>query len=160
MYKAKNALIVLFVSLFILLLSVNKSYSQVYDIDNNVYKSVTIGSQEWLAGNLNVSKFRNGDEIPEAKTVEEWSMVMGRVFHELYRVTKPNGWVAFEVGEVKNRTVNLDEHVVPLGNSAGFECNGILVNFQEFTKTANIWGIRNMKSGTNTNRIVLFRKPK
>ncbi|MCX6985623.1 MAG: DNA methyltransferase [Lentisphaerae bacterium] len=106
----------------------------------------------------------DGDEISKritmAKTVEEWSTVMGRVFHELYRITKPNGWVAFEVGEVKNRTVNLDEHVVPLGNSAGFECNGILVNFQEFTKTANIWGIRNMKSGTNTNRIVLFRKPK
>ncbi len=104
----------------------------------------------------------DGDEISKrismAKTVEEWSTVMGAVFHELYRITKPNGWVAFEVGEVKNRTVNLDEHVVPLGNNAGFECNGILVNFQEFTKTANIWGIRNMKSGTNTNRIVLFRK--
>jgi DNA modification methylase len=96
--------------------------------------------------------------ITMAKTVEEWSTVMGSVFHELYRVTKPNGWVAFEVGEVKNRTVNLDEHVVPLGKNAGFECNGILVNFQEFTKTANIWGVRNMKSGTNTNRIVLFRK--
>ena len=104
----------------------------------------------------------DGDEVSKritmAKTVQEWSTVMGRVFHELYRVTKPLGWVAFEVGEVKNRTVNLDEHVVPLGHSAGFECHGILINFQEFTKTANIWGIRNMKSGTNTNRIVLFRK--
>jgi hypothetical protein len=98
--------------------------------------------------------------ITMAKTVEQWSMVMGSVFNELYRVTKPNGWVAFEVGEIKNRTVNLDEHVVPLGHSAGFECHGILVNSQEFTKTANIWGIRNMRSGTNTNRIVLFRKPK
>ena len=95
-----------------------------------------------------------------AKTVEEWSTVMGSVFHELYRVTKPNGWIAFEVGEIKNRTVNLDECVVPLGRNAGFECHGILVNSQEFTKTANIWGIRNMRSGTNTNRIVLFRKPK
>ena len=106
----------------------------------------------------------DGDEISKritmAKTVEEWSTAMGSVFHELYRVTKANGWVAFEVGEVKNRTVSLDEHVVPLGNSAGFECNGILVNSQEFTKTANIWGIQNMKSGTNTNRIVLFRKTK
>ncbi|MGO8879575.1 MAG: DNA methyltransferase [Desulfomonilaceae bacterium] len=106
----------------------------------------------------------DGDEISNritmAKTVEQWSKVMGSVFNELYRITKPNGWVAFEVGEIKNRTVNLDEHVVPLGHSAGFECHGILVNSQEFTKTANIWGIRNMRSGTNTNRIVLFRKPK
>ena len=105
----------------------------------------------------------DGDKISKhitmAKTVEQWSTVMGSVFNELYRVTKPKGWVAFEVGEIKNRTVNLDEHVVPLGHSAGFECHGILVNFQEFTKTANIWGIRNMKSGTNTNRIVMFQKP-
>jgi hypothetical protein len=98
-------------------------------------------------------------QITMAKTVKEWSTSMGDVFAELFRITRPNGWVAFEVGEVRNRTVHLDEHVVPLGVHAGFECHGILVNLQEFTKTANIWGVRNMKGGTNTNRIVLFRKP-
>ena len=44
----------------------------VTDIDGNTYKTVTIGEQTWMAENLNVSKFRNGDEIPEAKTNEEW----------------------------------------------------------------------------------------
>ena len=100
-----------------------------------------------------------GGHITMSKTVDQWSNVMGRVFLELYRITKPQGCVAFEVGEVKNKTVNLDEHVVPLGVSAGFECHGILINSQEFTKTSNIWGIKNMTSGTNTNRIVVFRKP-
>lgn len=103
------------------------------------------------------------DEISKhstmAKTVEEWSISISEVFEELFRITKPDGWVAFEVGEVKNRTVNLDEHVVPLGLRVGFECHGVLVNLQEFTKTANIWGVRNMKGGTNSNRIVVFRKP-
>ena len=33
---------------------------------------VIIGEQSWMAGNLNVSHFRNGDPIPEAKTDEEW----------------------------------------------------------------------------------------
>ncbi len=33
---------------------------------------VTIGKQVWMSENLNVDKFRNGDPIPEAKTVEEW----------------------------------------------------------------------------------------
>ena len=42
------------------------------EIDNNVYKSVKIGEQEWMAENLNVDHFRNGDIIPEAKTNEEW----------------------------------------------------------------------------------------
>lgn len=35
-------------------------------------KGVKIGNQEWMAANLDVSKFRNGDPIPEAKTGEEW----------------------------------------------------------------------------------------
>lgn len=36
------------------------------------YKSVAIGPQEWMAENLHVSTFRNGDPIPQAKAAEEW----------------------------------------------------------------------------------------
>jgi uncharacterized protein (TIGR02145 family) len=36
------------------------------------YKSVKIGTQTWMSENLNVSTFRNGDPIPQAKTDEEW----------------------------------------------------------------------------------------
>jgi uncharacterized protein (TIGR02145 family) len=35
-------------------------------------EEVIIGSQIWMAENLNVSTFRNGDAIPQTKTVEEW----------------------------------------------------------------------------------------
>lgn len=35
------------------------------DIDGNQYDLVTIGSQTWLAQNVNTSRFRNGDPIPE-----------------------------------------------------------------------------------------------
>jgi uncharacterized protein (TIGR02145 family) len=35
-------------------------------------KKVTIGNQVWMAENLNVEEFRNGDAIPEAKSDEEW----------------------------------------------------------------------------------------
>jgi uncharacterized protein (TIGR02145 family) len=34
--------------------------------------SVTIGIQSWARANLNVSTFRNGDIIPEARTNNEW----------------------------------------------------------------------------------------
>lgn len=99
-------------------------------------------------------------EIISCRTVQHWSDRMAFVFDELYRITLPGGWVAFEVGEVNNGEIKLDESVVPLGLSSGFECVGIMINSQEFTKTSNIWGINNMKVGTNTNRIVLFRKPR
>jgi uncharacterized protein (TIGR02145 family) len=33
---------------------------------------IKIGNQKWAVKNLNVSKFLNGDNIPEAKTAEEW----------------------------------------------------------------------------------------
>ena len=35
-------------------------------------KEVEIGKQIWMAENLNVDKFRNGDSIPQAITDEEW----------------------------------------------------------------------------------------
>ncbi len=96
--------------------------------------------------------------ITMSKKVDDWCLVMQRVFNELFRITKPGGYVAFEVGEVKNGKVRLDEAVVPLGTSAGFSCEAIIINAQEFTKTANIWGVSNNSMGTNTNRIVVFRK--
>ncbi|PKG33804.1 DNA methyltransferase [Methanoregula sp.] len=100
-----------------------------------------------------------GNRITMARTINSWSAIMGQVFCELHRITKPGGYVAFEVGEVRKRSVRLEEHVVPLGIRAGFTCDCILINQQVFTKTSNIWGVENNSQGTNSNRIVVFRKP-
>jgi hypothetical protein len=99
-----------------------------------------------------------GKGITMARTISDWCSVMGCVFEELYRITRPGGYVAFEVGEVRKKTIRLEEQVVPLGISAGFTCEGVLINQQSFTKTSNIWGVDNNACGTNTNRIVVFRK--
>lgn len=99
-----------------------------------------------------------GAGITMAGSVNEWSEVMFEVLCELHRITRPKGWVAFEVGEVQRGSVNLDEAVVPLGTQAGFRCEAILINTQKFTKTSNIWGIGNNERGTNSNRIVMLQK--
>lgn len=96
--------------------------------------------------------------ITMSKTVEDWCLTMKDVFQELFRITRFGGWVAFEVGEVRKGSVSLDEYVVPQGLEAGFRCSGIIINSQEFTKTSNIWGVNNNSCGTNSNRIVLFKK--
>jgi hypothetical protein len=91
--------------------------------------------------------------------IERWQEAMTEVFHELERVLVPGGHVAFEVGEVRHGKVRLEEAVLPCGMAAGLEPLLILINDQEFTKTANCWGVDNNDKGTNTNRIVLFCKP-
>jgi DNA methylase len=121
---------------------------------------VQYGDDNWLRCWFNGLEVDTvGKQITMAKTIGEWSRVMGRVFDELYRITCPGGHIAFEVGEVRKRTIRLEEYVVPLGIAAGFDCPCVLINQQHFTKTSNIWGVDNMASGTNTNRIVIFRKP-
>ena len=93
------------------------------------------------------------------KKPQEWQAAMTRVFAELKRVLKPGGYIAFEVGEVRGGKILLETLVVPAAAEVGLEPLLVLVNDQVFTKTSNCWGVDNLKKGTNTNRIVLLRKP-
>jgi uncharacterized protein (TIGR02145 family) len=101
---------------FIFLFSSSAKGQSLKDISGNEYKIAKLGLQEWSASNLNVSKFRNGDAIPEAKTPEEWKNAglagkpawcyydnnaeNGKIYGKLYnwyaindpRGLAPNGW--------------------------------------------------------------------
>lgn len=97
-------------------------------------------------------------KITVVNKLDKWEKYMKSVLAELYRVIKPGGMIAFEVGEVRNGKIKLDESILPLGKDLGFEITGVLLNTQVFTKTSNIWGVSNNRKGTNTNRIVLMKK--
>ena len=85
----------------------------VNDIDGNTYSSVTIGTQCWMQKNLNVSKYRNGDTIPQVTDQSAWGLLTtgawcyynndpanGAIYGKLYnwyavhdpRGLAPTGW--------------------------------------------------------------------
>src|ERR1035437_5039290 len=105
-----------FLLIIIVCLFTNGLIAQVTDKDGNSHNTVHIGSQVWMAANLNVSHFRNGDIIPEAEGADEWKKagidrrpawcyydnnpVNGRTYKKLYnwyavndpRGLAPYGW--------------------------------------------------------------------
>ncbi len=92
------------------------------------------------------------------KTPEAWTAMVARVLTEQARVLRPGGHVAFEVGEVRGGKLLLETLVWQAAEGLPFERLGVMVNDQNFTKTANCWGVENGAKGTNTNRIVLLRR--
>ncbi len=122
---------------------------------------VQYAKDNWLRCWFNgIDVERVAGRIRIESSIEGWSSFMRDGFRELHRVVKPGGWIAFEVGEIRKGKVRLDEVVLPLGRMEGLRCVAVLVNGQQFTKTSNCWGVKNNRLGTNSNRIVLFRKDK
>lgn len=61
--------------LFILLtcgLSFGQKRGKYQDVEGNSFRAVEIGALTWSNKNLETTKFKNGDPIPQAKTREEW----------------------------------------------------------------------------------------
>jgi hypothetical protein len=96
--------------------------------------------------------------VTVARRVDEWRAFITDVLTECARRLVRGGVVAFEVGEVRGGAVRLEREVVPCGVAAGLQPVAVLINEQQFTKTANIWGVTNNARGTNTNRIVVLRR--
>jgi len=101
------------------------------DIDGNEYKTVKIGDQLWMAENLNVGRFRNGDPIPEAKSEKDWQFAgengkpawcyydnnveYGKLYGKLYnlyamkdiRGLSPEGWYVPSDDDWKQLEINI-----------------------------------------------------
>jgi len=111
-----------------------------------IYRTVVIGSQLWMAENLNVSHYRNGDSIPEVTDPEQWAKLttgawcyynndpeMGVIYGKLYnwyavndpRGLAPNGWHIPNDNE-RNTMINF------LGGGFSAECKLIKITISFF----------------------------
>ena len=52
----------------------------VTDIDNNTYPTIILGTQEWMAENLKVTHYRNGDLIPNITEIAQWNSLSTGAF--------------------------------------------------------------------------------
>jgi len=136
-----------FISLLILLLIANcYSYGQ----------SVTIGTQVWTTKNLEVTKFRNGDPIPQAKTLEEM---------EAFSKAKEPAWCYYDFntssgkkyGKMYNGYAMIDpRNIAPIGwHVPSNDEYLLLINFLGGEETARLKlksksGWFENKNGTNS----------
>lgn len=129
--------------------------------NTNISDNTTIGKQIWMAKNLNVDKFRNGDPIPEAKTEAEWNQAFinkqpiwcyyefdpenGEKYGKLYNVyalndpreLAPEGW----------RIPTNDDWVKLIDFAGGPRHAGKKLKYTDF------WEDYNGKSGNGTNEV-------
>ncbi len=59
---------------------VSDSTGTVTDVDGNVYKTVKIGNQWWMAENLKVTRYRNGDSITHWSDIAFWSQTFSGAY--------------------------------------------------------------------------------
>ena len=105
--------IIPFLLTLLLQISATLSGQTVTDAEGNVYNTVTIGSQIWMAENLRTTKFADGSDIPLVTTTNTWrylttpaycdydnlpanSIVYGRLYNAFtlsdVRKICPDGW--------------------------------------------------------------------
>jgi uncharacterized protein (TIGR02145 family) len=53
--------------------NLSSSYDSVYDIDGNIYRTIKIGTQIWMAENLKTTRYNNGISIPNITDNTAWS---------------------------------------------------------------------------------------
>jgi len=91
------------------------------DIDNNRYDTVQLGEQLWMAENLKVIHYNNGDEIPNGYADSDWKDLSTGAFS-----TFPSDWVDIYA-------INIDgnvsyEETIPCGDNCA-EIYGNLYNW-------------------------------
>ena len=107
----------------------NLTYGTMVDQEGNTYKTIVIGSQEWMAENLKTSIYSNGDPIPNVINANVWGVLnTGAWVHynndsqyecpygKLYnwyavsdlRNVCPNGWHVPSVVEWSNLIIYID----------------------------------------------------
>ena len=83
----------------------------VTDIDGNVYHTITVGTQVWMVENLKVTKYSNGDGIPNITDNTQWGNLITGAYCNNNNLTNANAY-----GRLYNEyAVNDSRNLAPTG---------------------------------------------
>jgi uncharacterized protein (TIGR02145 family) len=92
----------------------DKTYGSLTDQDGNIYKTITIGSQTWMAENLRTTTYRNGDKIPNVTNPEIWYDLKAGAFCNYDNISSPDSIATF--GRLYNWEAVVDQrNIAPIG---------------------------------------------
>jgi uncharacterized protein (TIGR02145 family) len=127
----------------------NLTYGSLTDQEGNVYKTIVIGTQEWMAENLNTSVYRNGDAINNDGIYNSGDVSYSCPYGKLYSGTAsldsrhvcPLGWhvptdgeweqLFLEVGEDVSRLISMG--TIQMGNGYWNSSTGNASNSSGFS---------------------------
>jgi uncharacterized protein (TIGR02145 family) len=94
----------------------SQSVDTMTDIDGNVYRAVKIGNQIWMAENLKVTHYRNGDPIPQLKSDSMAKFIIAGLTDVLAN-QKESEWKYLKTGIhcVYDNSERIDGHVATFG---------------------------------------------
>ena len=116
----------------------------------------------WFCG---IEPDRFAGDMLVTPDIRRWQEFIGRSMREMHRVLRSGCRAVIEVGEVTSggETLHLEEQLIDI--AADLHNDGIslvperiYIQQQRFTKLANCFNVENNLKGTNTNRMVVFRK--
>ncbi|MES2679333.1 MAG: fibrobacter succinogenes major paralogous domain-containing protein [Bacteroidota bacterium] len=82
----------------------------VFDIDNNNYPTVRIGSKQWMQKNLQVTRYRNGDPIALLPSDNSWTQTQSGAY-----CVQPNLVISYYGGLYNWFAVNDARNIAPVG---------------------------------------------
>jgi uncharacterized protein (TIGR02145 family) len=89
-------------------------YGSMTDQDGNVYKTITIGTQTWMAENLRTTKYRDGSAIPNVTGNSDWVAITTGAFCTNNYIPEADPSVTY--GRLYNwYTVNDSRNIAPAG---------------------------------------------
>jgi uncharacterized protein (TIGR02145 family) len=102
---------VLFLLAFVACKKDKPAAETVTDIDGNVYKTIKIGTQTWMAENLKTTRFNDGTAMPEVPDNAAWSGLLTPAYC-WYNNTKAGNE---KKGMLYNGYVITNEKIAPIG---------------------------------------------